>query len=102
MPIIAIVALAIGTYAFRLVGPTSQQRLHIPDHVQRLLSVATTVLLAALVGTAALTQGHDFAGWARPIGVLVAGILAARRVPLPIVIVAAALTTALLRLCGVH
>jgi branched-subunit amino acid transport protein len=102
MPVLAIVSLAIGTYAFRLVGPTFQQRLRIPDRLQQLLSVATAVLLAALVGTAALTQGHAFAGWARPIGVLVAGVLAARRVPLPIVIIAAAMTTALLRLCAVR
>ena len=66
-----------------------------------LLSIATAVLLAALVATAALTQGHGFAGWARPAGVLVGGALAIRRVPFPLVVVAAAATTAVLRLSGV-
>ena len=53
------------------------------------------------MATAALTRGHGFAGWARPAGVLVGGALAMRRVPFPLVIVAAAATTATLRLSGV-
>ncbi|GAA3813583.1 AzlD domain-containing protein [Sphaerisporangium flaviroseum] len=100
MSLLAILLLAAGTYAFRLAGPMLQHRLTIPDHLRRLVSVAAAVLLVALVATAALTEGHGFAGWARPAGVLVAGILALRRVPFPIVVVAAAATTALLRLCG--
>jgi len=60
------------------------------------------VLLAALAATSALTEGHGFAGWARPAGVLVGAVLAVRRIPLPLVVVAAAATTALLRLAGVH
>jgi uncharacterized membrane protein len=100
MPLLAIAALAAGTYAFRLAGPVFRHRLHISSRVQWLLSVAAAVLLTALVATAALTQGHGFAGWARPIGVLVGGALAVRRVPFPLVIVAAAATTAALRLSG--
>jgi branched-subunit amino acid transport protein len=100
MPLLAIALLAAGTYAFRLAGPALQHRLAVPDRLRQLISVAAAVLLIALVATAALTEGHGFAGWARPAGVLVAGILAWRRVPFPIVIVAAAATTALLRLCG--
>jgi branched-subunit amino acid transport protein len=101
MPVLAIVALAAGTYAFRLAGPVFRQRARIPERAQRLLFTAAAVLLIALAATSALTQGHGFAGWARPAGVLVAGILALRRAPFPVVVVAAAATTALLRLCGV-
>src|SRR5262245_21636623 len=101
MPLLAIAALALGTYAYRLAGPAFRQRLRIPDRLQRLLSVAAAVLLTALVATAALTEGHGFAGWARPAGVLVGGVLAIRRVPFPVVIIAAVATTALLRLSGV-
>ena len=100
MPLLAIAALAAGTYAFRLAGPVFGRRLHISGRLQRLLSVAAAVLLTALVVTAALTEGHSFAGWARPIGVLVGGALAMRRVPFPLVIIAAAATTAALRLSG--
>ena len=102
MPTLAIVVLAAGTYAFRLAGPALRRRVRIPEHAQRLFSVAAAVLLIALAATSAVTQGHGFAGWARPAGVLVAGLLAARRAPFPVVVVAAAATTAALRLGGVH
>jgi len=101
MPLLAILALAAGTYAFRLAGPALRRRIQIPDRLKHLLSVLTAVLLTALVATAALTEGHGFAGWARPAGVLVGGALALRRAPFPVVVVAAAVTTALLRLVGV-
>jgi hypothetical protein len=69
--------------------------------VRRLLTTGAAVLLATLVATSALLQGHEFAGWARPAGVLVGGVLAWRRVPFGLVVLAAAATTALLRLAGV-
>jgi branched chain amino acid efflux pump len=100
MPLLAIALLAAGTYAFRLTGPLFRHRLRIPDRLLRLVSVAAAVLLVALAATAALTQGHGFADWARPSGVLVGGALAIRRVPFPVVVIAAAATTAVLRLCG--
>lgn len=101
MPLLAILVLAAGTYAFRLAGPAFRHRLRIPAHVQRLLAAAAAVLLIALVATAALTQGHGFAGWARPVGVLAGGVLAAKRLPFPVVVITAAAVTALLRLAGV-
>jgi branched-subunit amino acid transport protein len=101
MPLLAIAALAAGTYAFRLAGPVFRHRLRIPDRLQRLLAVTAAVLLTALVATGAVTEGHGFAGWARPAGVLVGGALAIRRVPFPLVVIAAAATTAVLRLAGV-
>ncbi len=97
---LVIAALAAGTYAFRLAGPALQHRTRIPGGLRRLLFAATAVLLTALAATSALTQGHGFAGWARPAGVLAGGALAARRAPLPVTVVAAAATTALLRLAG--
>ncbi|SDT36004.1 Branched-chain amino acid transport protein (AzlD) [Streptomyces sp. TLI_053] len=101
MSLLAILLLAAGTYAFRLAGPLLGSRLTVSDRLRHLLAVAAAVLLVALTATGALTAGNDFAGWARPAGVLVAGVLALRRAPFPLVVVAAAGTTALLRLCGV-
>lgn len=101
MPLYAVLMLAAGTYAFRIAGPLLGHRLQLSDRLRHLLTVAAAVLLVALVATGALTQGHGFAGWARPVGVLVAGALALRRAPFPAVVVAGAATTALLRLCGV-
>ncbi len=90
-----------GTYAFRVAGPLLRDRLTMSVRVERLTNDAATVLLVALAVTAAFTQGQEFAGWARPAGVAVALLLVLRRAPFPVVVVAAAGTTALLRLWGV-
>ena len=101
MPITAILVLAAATYGFRFAGPLLRGRVTVPAAAERLFADAATVLLIALAATSALTTGHGFAGWARPAGILAAGILAARRAPFPVVVVAAAGVTALLRLAGV-
>ncbi|MGW3136192.1 AzlD domain-containing protein [Streptomyces sp. NPDC001139] len=96
-----ILALAVGTYAFRLVGPALHGRVELPDRVRELLSAGAVVLLTALLATGALTEGGGFAGWARPAGVLVGGVLAWRRAPFAAVVLGAAGTAAVLRLAGV-
>jgi len=93
-----IVTLAAGTYAFRLSGQLLRARITFPPRVTRLLEAAAVILLAALVATTALTEGH---GFARPAGVLVAGVLAWRKAPFLVVVLAAAAVTAVLRLLGV-
>ncbi|NNN30925.1 AzlD domain-containing protein [Streptomyces sp. S3(2020)] len=95
-----ILALAVGTYAFRLVGPALHGRVELPARVQELLSAAAVVLLTALLATGALTEGGGFAGWARPIGVLVGGVLAWRKAPFVVVVLGAAGTAAVLRAFG--
>jgi branched-subunit amino acid transport protein len=100
--LLAILVLAGGTYGFRACGPLLQRRIELSEPVRRMLSVAATVLLCALVATSALTAGHGFAGWARPAGVLVGGVLAARRAPFIVAVAAAVATTAVLRLLGVR
>ncbi|MDG4832275.1 AzlD domain-containing protein [Solwaraspora sp. WMMD1047] len=97
----AVLALAVGTYAFRLAGVLLRDRLDLPDWLRRMLPIGAAALLAALAATAALTEGSGFAGVARPAGVLVGVALAWRRAPFVAVVVAAAATTALLRLAGV-
>ncbi|MEU6505270.1 MULTISPECIES: AzlD domain-containing protein [unclassified Streptomyces] len=99
--VVVILALAVGTYAFRLVGPVLHGRVEIPARVQELASAGAVVLLVALLATGALTESGGFAGWARPAGVLVGGLLAWKRAPFVVVVVGAAATTALLRLAGV-
>ncbi|MFG2055718.1 AzlD domain-containing protein [Micromonospora sp. NPDC048930] len=101
MLIAVILALAVGTYAFRASGVLLRDRLELPEWSRRLLPVGAAALLAALVATAALTEAGGFAGYARPAGVLVGVLLAWRRAPFVLVVVAAAGTTALLRLLGV-
>ncbi|MFJ9119682.1 AzlD domain-containing protein [Streptomyces sp. NPDC102394] len=96
-----ILALAVGTYAFRLVGPALHGRVELPARVRELLSAGAVVLLTALLATGSLTEGGGFAGWARPAGVLVGGVLAWRRAPFAVVVLGAAGTAAVLRLAGV-
>ncbi|MFL6110102.1 MAG: AzlD domain-containing protein [Catenulispora sp.] len=101
MLIVAIVALAVGTYTMRLAGVLLRDRLELSAGLQRLLPMAAAALLAALAATAALTEDAAFAGFARPAGVAVGALLAWRRAPFVVVVVAAAATAALLRLAGV-
>ncbi|QKV96752.1 AzlD domain-containing protein [Streptomyces sp. NA02950] len=101
MILAALLLLAVGTYGFRLAGPLLHGRFQPSAEVRRLLSIGAAVLLVALLATAALTQGHGFAGWARPAGVLAGAVLAWRKAPFMVVVAAAAATTALLRLAGV-
>jgi branched-subunit amino acid transport protein len=99
---VAIVLLAAGTYALRVAGPLLRSRLTLSEGVRRYLSLSAVALLAALIATAALFAGTAFAGWARPVGVLVGALCAWRRLPFVVVVVAAAGTTALLRLAGLE
>jgi hypothetical protein len=66
-----------------------------------LIADAATTLLLSVAVIATLLEGEHFAGFARLAGVGVAAILAWRKVPLIIVILAAAVVTAGLRGLGV-
>jgi len=97
----AVAVLAVGTYALRACGPVLRERVRLPQRAEEAMMLAAVLLLAALVATAALTEAGGFAGWARPAGVLVGGLLAWRKAPFIVVVLAAAATAALLRLAGV-
>ncbi|MEV5965902.1 AzlD domain-containing protein [Kribbella sp. NPDC051952] len=101
LALVGIGVLAVGTISFRLAGPILRSRFEIPERAQQLLAAAAIVLLTALVATSALTDGHGPAGIARPAGVLVGGVLAWRKAPFVLVVVAAAVVAAGLRLLGV-
>ncbi len=99
---IAIIVLAVGTYALRFAGPVLRSRITVSESVKRYLTLSAVALLAALIGTAALLNGTEFVGVARPAGVVVGAVLAWRKLPFVVVVVAAALTAALLRLAGIQ
>ncbi|QNE20935.1 AzlD domain-containing protein [Kribbella qitaiheensis] len=100
--LIGVLVLAVGTFSLRIAGPLLRTRFELPARMEKVMAAAAVVLLAALVATAALTDGHGAAGIARPAGVLVGGVLALRKVPFILVVVAAAATAAGLRLVGVR
>lgn len=99
--VVATIVLGVGTFAFRFAGPVLRNRHELSPRVQHLVAVAAVVLLAALVVTAAFLDGQEFAGFARPAGVAVGGVLAWKKAPFVVVVIAAALTAAGLRLLGV-
>jgi uncharacterized membrane protein len=100
MPVWSILVLGAGTYLFRLTGPLLRSRWQPSERTARLLSAAAVILLLALAATATFTEAGRFAGPARVIGVAIGAILAIRRAPFPVVVLAAAAGAALARLAG--
>ena len=96
--LLGVAVLALGTFAIRVAGPLLEARIDLSDRAREISETATVVLLSALVATAALVEGGSPAGVARPVGVVVAAVLAWRKAPFVVIVVAAAATTALLRL----
>jgi branched-subunit amino acid transport protein len=97
----ALLVLAGGTYAVRLLGVLLRDRVRMPERLERLVDLGATALLVALVATAALTEGDGFAGWSRPAGVLVGAVAAWLKAPFVLVVVLAAACAAGLRALGV-
>ena len=93
--------LAAGTWLMRFAGVRLGNGLPLSERSQQMLSDAATVLLLAVAATTTLFEGQHFSGMARIIGVGFALLLAWRRAPLIIIILGAALMTALLRYFGV-
>ncbi|OTA15703.1 branched-chain amino acid transport [Xenorhabdus vietnamensis] len=100
--IIGIAVLSIGTYLMRLGGAKLGNKLALSEHSQALLADAATTLLFAVALAATFYESDHFAGMARVLGVAVAVFLAWRKMPLIVVILAAAIVTALLRYAGVN
>jgi branched-subunit amino acid transport protein len=99
--VVVILVLAVGTYALRLVGPVLHGRVAIPERVTELASAGAVVLLVALAGTGALTEGGEFAGAARVGGVAAGVLLAWFRAPFVVVVLGAVAVTASLRATGI-
>lgn len=96
-----IVLLACGTWLMRFAGAKLGNRLALSDHARQLLSDAATTLLFAVALGNTFYEGVQFAGIPRVAGVAVAVLLAWRKTPLIVVILAAAAVTALLRYAGI-
>ncbi|MFI3037435.1 AzlD domain-containing protein [Atlantibacter hermannii] len=100
--IIGMALLSAGTYLMRLGGAKLGSRLALSERSQALLSDAATVLLFSVALATTFYEGEYFAGMARVLGVAFAVFLAWRKMPLIVVIIAAAVMTALLRLAGIN
>lgn len=98
--IVGMAILSAGTYLMRLGGAKLGSRLALSERSQALLSDAATVLLFSVALATTFYEGEHFAGMARVLGVGFAVFLAWRKMPLIVVIISAAVVTALLRLVG--
>lgn len=92
--------LCIGTYTMRAGGGQIGDRIAPYPRIQLAVEDAAVLILASVMATSAVTDGQEFAGWARPAGVALSGLLAWRGTPLPVVLLVAAAATAGLRLLG--
>jgi hypothetical protein len=96
----AVLAASAGCYLIKLTGLSVPQRLLDSPRVQRVAGLLPVALLSALVLIQTATTGHRLVLDARAAGVVVAVAAVALRAPFLVVVAAAALTAALLRLLG--
>lgn len=99
--IMPIAVLTLGTLTFRLIGPMLRTRVTLSARAERMASIGVAVIFVALVATSALVANGSFAGLACATGVLVAVVLAWRKAPFVVIVVAAAAVTGGLRYVGV-
>jgi len=94
---VLIIALAVGAYAFKFTGLVVLGGRTLPAPFERCLALIPAAVISALVVKDTVTQGRDIVIDARAAGIAVAVLLAWRRAPLIVVIVAGAAATALVR-----
>jgi ABC-type transporter Mla maintaining outer membrane lipid asymmetry permease subunit MlaE len=94
--ILTVLAASAAVYSWKLFGYLIPQA-WISDRFRVFADRVTTVLLAALVGVQGFTAAGECSLDAKAVGLGVAAILLAVRVPYILVIVAAALTAAAIR-----
>ena len=92
-----IIALGLGSYAFKVLGLVVVGARSLPPVVERCLALIPAALLSALIVKDTFSVGQDLVLDARAAGVAVAVLAAWRRVPIPVVIVLGAATTAVVR-----
>jgi branched-subunit amino acid transport protein len=93
----AIVGLALGVYATKVVGPLMLAGRTLPSRVDALLALLAAPMLAALILVNTVTDGRDYVGDARLPAVAVAMVLAWRRAPFLVIVVVAGAVCALIR-----
>lgn len=95
-----VLALAVGAYAFKVLGFIVLGERTLPPVLERCLALIPAALIAALVVKDTFSTGQDLVLDARAAGVAAAAVAAWRRAPLIIVIVVGAAVTAALRALG--
>jgi branched-subunit amino acid transport protein len=95
---VAVLVASLGCYALKLAGLSVPERVLARPVVQRVADLVPVVLLAALVAVQTLTTGERVVLDARLAGLAVGVAALLLRAPFLVVVAAAALTAALVRL----
>ena len=93
-----VIWLSVGAYAFKILGFVVVGSRKLPEVLSRCLVLIPAALLAALVFNGTFTDAHVISVDERAVGLLVAIVAAWRKLPLIIVVVLAAATTAVMRM----
>jgi branched chain amino acid efflux pump len=94
----ALLGLAAAAYAMKAIGPVVVGRRQLPPAALEALGMLSIPLLAALVAVQTFGGDHRLVLDARVPAMAVAAVLVWRRAPFPVVLAAAAVTAAVLRL----
>jgi branched-subunit amino acid transport protein len=95
---LVVLVVGIATWAFKATGPVLLCGRELPEPVARVAALLAPVLLAALVVTQTVGGDNELVLDARLAGVGAGAVAIAARAPLALVVVLAALATALTRL----
>jgi hypothetical protein len=95
---VIVLAVGGGTMAIKSAGPVLLGGRPLPAPVQRVVALLAPALLAALVATTAFGSGSTLVVDARAVGLAVAAVLVALRAPVLAVVIAAAVSAAIVRL----
>jgi branched chain amino acid efflux pump len=94
---LVVLVVGIATVALKATGPVLLGDRELPDPVARVAALLAPVLLSALVVTQTVGGDNELVLDARLAGVCAGAVAIAARLPLPAVVVVAALATALTR-----
>jgi branched-subunit amino acid transport protein AzlD len=97
---IAVAAVGVGTIALKGLGPALLGTRQLPERIGLLATLLAPTLLGALVVTQTLGSSDGLSVDARLVGVCAAGVALALRAPLVLVVVVAAVATAITRALG--
>jgi len=95
---LVVLVVGIATWAFKAAGPVLLGDRELPEPVARVAALLAPVLLSALVVTQTVGGDNELVLDARLAGVAAGAVAIAARAPLALVVVIAALATALTRL----
>ena len=93
-----VLAVGVGTFALKAVGPVGVSGRKLPAHVLELLDMVAPAILAALVVTETFASGRALVIDARLVGVAAGLVAIALRAPIWLVVLVGAVATAVARL----